>query len=143
MDFEAYSAGESGLQSGWIFGWGIPESRLRGPVRYAQWNHVVVTRHGDIYAMWMNGARVRTEESSADITDANNTNPLIAGGHMGENGAGATFQGALDDFRIFRRCLSDKEIEALYRCEGEETYLRGEGRVKFRPLLLLPRDNGK
>jgi serine/threonine protein kinase/protein involved in polysaccharide export with SLBB domain len=143
LDFEAYSAGESGLQSGWIFGWGIPESRLRGPVRYAQWNHVVVTRHGDIYAMWMNGARVRTEESSADITDANNTNPLIAGGHMGENGAGATFQGALDDFRIFRRCLSDKEIEALYRCEGEETYLRGEGRVKFRPLLLLPRDNGK
>jgi hypothetical protein len=139
----------------WLFGWDIPESRLRGPVRYGQWNHVVVqrfheyTQDGGIihYTMWMNGARVGTEKSSADISDADNTNPLIVGGIMENNEPVDLFQGALDDFRIFRRCLSDGEITELYQSNGDTAFQNGEGRLPIGPLrtvnwkaIQLPRE---
>jgi len=118
----------------WIFGWS-PQSRLHGPVRYGQWNHVLVTRRGNTYTMWMNGTRVVSEESTADIADADNTNPFIVGGFMGVGPWwNSMYRGALDDFRIFRRCLSDKEIGTLYDCNGDETSLHGEGRVTIGPL---------
>ena len=53
---------------------------------------------------------------------------------MDAGGATATFLGDLDDLRVFRRCLPDKEIEALYKGNGDESYLHGEGRVKIGPL---------
>ena len=134
LDFEARTA-----ERQWLFGWGVPESRLRSAVRYGQWNHAVVTRRGDSYCLWMNGERVASEKSSADIFDTDNTDPLIVGGMIGDEGAGPRvgpmYQGALDDFRIFRRCLSDKEIGTLYDCGGDATILDGEGRVKIGPLV--------
>ncbi len=51
LDFAARTANHE-----WLFGWDVPESRLHSPVHYGQWNHVVVTRRGDSYTMWMNGA---------------------------------------------------------------------------------------
>ncbi len=129
LDFQARTADHE-----WLFGWDAPESRLRSPVRYGQWNHAVVARRGDTYTMWMNGARVGSEKSSADISDAGNTNPFIMGGIMENNGVVDMFHGALDDFRVFRRCLSDKEIGTLYKSNGDETFLQGEGGVKMGPL---------
>ena len=129
LGFEARTA-----DNDWLFGWGQLESRLRGAVHYGQWNHVVVTRHGDTYTMWMNGARAGSEKSAADISDADNTNPFIVGGFTYKQGVGTMYQGALDDFRIFRRCLSDKEIGELYKSSGDEAALKGEGRMKVAPL---------
>ncbi len=86
--------------------------------------------------MWMNGAQVGSEESSADISDADDGNPFIVGGMMEENGGVRNmYQGALDDFRIFRRCLSDKEIGTLYDRNGDGGSLNGEGRVKVGRLV--------
>ncbi len=130
LDFQVRTS-----ENQWLFGWDIPESKLRSPVRYGQWNHVVVTRCGDTYTMWMNGTEVASEESSADISDAENTNPFIVGAFMGEGPWGDFYRGALDDFRTFRRCLSDKEIGTLYDCNGDETSLQGEGRVKIGTLI--------
>ena len=45
--------------SRWLFDWTMPGPRLQGPVKVNQWNHVVVTRRGDTYSMWMNGKRRR------------------------------------------------------------------------------------
>ena len=123
LDFQARTA-----DSQWLFGWDIPESKLQSAFNLNQWNHVVVTRCGDSYTMWMNGVKVGNEFSSADISDADDTNPLLLGGsHVGINGPGgpndpvlnnlgidSSFHGALDEFRIFHRCLSDGEIAALY-----------------------------
>ncbi len=131
---ENYSGDENGSSSGWIFGWGALESRLRSPVRYGQWNHAAVTRRGDTYTMWMNGRRVVSEKSSADISDAGNTNPFIVGGMMYKQGVRTMYQGALDDFRIFHRCLSEKEIADMFKSNGDEGFLQGEGRLKFGPL---------
>jgi hypothetical protein len=130
LDFQTRTA-----ENQWLFGWDIPESRLHSPVRYGQWNHVVVTRRGETYMMWMNGERVGSEKSSADISDADNTNPFIVGGIMEVNGPVDLFQGALDDFRIFGRCLSDKEMADLYKSNGDKAALKGEGRLKIGPLI--------
>ena len=130
LDFQARTA-----DGQWLFGWDIPESRLRSPVRYGQWNHVVVTRRGAAYTMWMNGKRVGREKSAADISDADNSNPFIVSGIMGDGGAERPIQGDIDDFRIFRRCLSDKEIGTLYDRNGDAASLGGEGRVKIGPLV--------
>ena len=109
LDFEARTA-----DSRWIFGWEAPQSLLHSPFKLKEWNHVVVTRNGESYAMWMNGVKVRTARSPADISDTNDSNPFIIGGMMTERGVEGRFHGALDDFRIFHRCLSDAEITALH-----------------------------
>ena len=144
----------------WLFGWAAPETRLHCPVRYGQWNHAVVTHCGDAYSMWMNGKCVCSEPThsdtfssnntkpegeqgksggegaSTDISDTDNTNPFIVGGFTHDDGVIEMFHGALDDFRIFRRCLPDKEIAALYTSNGGEAFLHGDGRVKFGPLIV-------
>jgi hypothetical protein len=135
LDFVAYGENDNGAE--WIFGWDVPEPRLRSPIRYDRWNHVAVTRSGDKYTMWVNGARACTERSSADISDAHNTNPfnMGAGAGNGPSGVGSLFGGDTDDFRIFRRCLSEKEIVAdLYKSNGDEAFLQDEGRAKVGPL---------
>jgi hypothetical protein len=105
--------------SEWIFGWGVkPEPRLHGPFQRNHWNHVVVTRRGDTYTMWTNGVKVGSERSSADISDTGNTNPFLVGGGTTDRGAQSMFEGALDEFRVFHRCLSDAEIAALYNNGG-------------------------
>ena len=117
LDFAVRTA-----DSQWLFGW--PKSSLRGVFKVNQWNHVVVSRRGgarpmatlDTCTMWINGVRVGTEVAmNTDIGDTPNTNPFIVGGMMTDNGVHDMFQGALDEFRIFHRCLSDAEIATLYR----------------------------
>ncbi len=94
--------------------------------------------------MWMNGARVGREKSPADISDADNTNPILVGGYWHEDGSFEKYRGLLDDFRIFRRCLSDKEIGTLYKSGGDEATMKGEGRVKLGPLSTMgTRSNDK
>ncbi len=109
LDFEARTA-----DSQWHFGWDAPESSLRSPFRLNQWNHVVVTRCGDRYTLWMNGVKVASEDSTANISDTNDTNPFLVGGMMADNGVQDMFQGDLDGFCIFHRSLSDTEIAVLY-----------------------------
>ena len=113
VDFEVRTA-----DNRWLFGWGVPPSVFHCPFKLNQWNHVVVTRRGDTYAMWMNGAKVGSQVATADISDAGNTNPFIVGGSMSDGGVIQKFQGALDELRIFHRCLSDAEIAALDDGDG-------------------------
>ena len=109
LDFDARTA-----DSQWLNGWS-PQSRLRSVFKLKQWNHVVVTRRSDTYAMWMNGVKVASEVSPADISDADDTNPFVVGAMTDDKGVHSMFRGALDEFRIFHRCLSDAEIANLYR----------------------------
>ena len=80
--------------SRWIFGWEAPQSLLHSPFKLKEWNHVVVTRNGESYAMSMNGVKVRTAHSPADISDTNDSNPFIIGGMMTERGVEGRFHGA-------------------------------------------------
>ena len=115
LDFVANSGGNSQ----WILGWDVPESRLRSAFTLNAWNHVVVTRRGDTYTMWMNGDRVGREQSPDDISDTDNTNPFVVAGFTYNDGVRRNISGRLDEFRIFRRCLSGEEIAALYEAGAQ------------------------
>jgi len=131
---------ETSRYENWLSGWNQwPRWPLFGAVRYDAWNHVVVTRCGNTYTMWMNGSRVGSETSAANISDDRNTNPLTVGGFIKDGGPEHLYHGVLGDFRIFDRCLSEGEILAFYKKGGDETFLRGEGRVKFGPLVAAPK----
>ncbi len=110
LDFEANTGGNAQ----WLFGWDAPESLLRSAFRLNQWNHVVVTRSGDTYTLWMNGTKIVSEDSTSDISDSDDINPFVMGGMMSNSVAQDVFEGALDEFRIVHRCLPDREIAALY-----------------------------
>jgi hypothetical protein len=101
--------------SRWLFDWTMPGPRLQGHVKVNQWNHVVVTRRGDTYTMWMNGQPASSQVAAGDISDADDANPFLVGGFMFEDGVHEKLQGDLDEFRVFHRCLSDAEIADLYR----------------------------
>ena len=106
--------------SRWLFDWTLPGPRLQAPVKVNQWNHVVVTRRSDTYTMWMNGQRATSQVAAGDISDTGDTSPFLVGGFMFDDGVHEKFQGDLDQFRIFHRCLSDAEILALYSRDGLE-----------------------
>ena len=126
LDFHVRTASNE-----WLSGWDPPTWPLHATVRFDQWNHVVVTRRDGSYGMWLNGAKVGSYRSSANVSDAEDTNPFIVGASTDEHGVGGTYHGQMDDFRIFRRCLSDKEIGTLYDCGGDAAAIDGEGRVKL------------
>ena len=116
MDFQARTADDQ-----WLFGWDAPESRLRSPFKFDQWNHVVVTRRGDTYTMWMNGHASAASSLRPIFPTATTRTRSSWAGSCAIGGVDEMFQGALDEFRIFRRCLSDKEITDLYNgCGGGE-----------------------
>jgi hypothetical protein len=110
LDFQARTSDEE-----WLFGWDVPESRLRSAFRLNQWNHVVVTRHGDTYTMWMNGVNVGSQVSAADISDTDDSNPFVVGGMMTQSGVQDMFQGSLAEVLVYRSALSQDEVNALYR----------------------------
>ena len=118
LDFQAQTS-----DGQWLFGWDAPESLLSSPFNLDQWNQVVVTRDSTTgtYTMWMNGTDVGSQVSSEDISDTNDTNPFIVGGMTTSSGVADGFQGALDEFDIFNRVLSNTEIAAMYNA-GDGLY---------------------
>lgn len=80
------------------------------------WHHVVLTatrKRGKAY-MYVDGQLLDTQDVYSISADATK---MVIGG----NGDG-TFEAwsdpmLIDNFRVYRRCLSDKEVEALYRQE--------------------------
>jgi hypothetical protein len=107
-----------GNGTGWIFGWDLPPSLLYAEPPASGWSNIVVTRSigetTSTYAMWLNGILVGSETSAADISDANNTNPLLLGAMEQNSGPGFTFQGQIDEFDIFSRAVNPGEITTLY-----------------------------
>jgi len=72
-----------------------------------QWYHVAVTRDGNDYSLYLDGARVVTEQDPNPIADP--SAPLRIGG------AEAFFlNGLVDEVEIFDRALSPAEIQAIH-----------------------------
>lgn len=78
-------------------------------VTSGQWYHVVVTREKGTGVLYLNGRREATIDAAQ--CDCSSPNPWLLGTdeRMGEH-----FVGLLDEFAIWRRALSETEVENLF-----------------------------
>ncbi|HXF10543.1 MAG TPA: protein kinase [Desulfuromonadaceae bacterium] len=73
-----------------------------------QWYHFALTRHGQMFAIYVNGTVVGSEESGREMPSVDA--PLTIG-----ESEGFFFNGRLDEVGIYRRALSEREITAIYK----------------------------
>lgn len=73
-----------------------------------EWTHIVIVRKGATCNVYING-KVTYTKSLANNTISNNLNDFVLGGNTLERITN------IDDFQIFDRALSEKEVLALYQ----------------------------
>jgi len=87
-----------------------------------QWYNVVCTGSspalGDFNELWVNGVR-----EAVTNTNVNETSSYLEIGSS--RGLSEYMQGAMEDFRIYNRVLSQKEIETIHSCDGTDGILEG------------------
>lgn len=98
---------------------GGPQTNVGPALEVGEWAHVAVTFDGDEITSYVDGEVVDTAQTSAGDFDFENTNLEIAQDQVGES----NFEGALDDFRVYNRALSEDAIENLFRL-GQGNYDR-------------------
>lgn len=76
---------------------------------FGQWQHVVVTLSGTTVTFYVNGASAGSGTQSPPASTAEN---FVIGNRMAGD---RTFDGGLDDVRIYSRALSASEVLALYK----------------------------
>ena len=79
-----------------------------------QWHHVVGQYDGQKVALYLDG--VLEDSLAAAGPVAINTEPVMIG--RNSMGPSRSFNGWMDDVRLYRRALSPAEIQALYRSGG-------------------------
>jgi hypothetical protein len=77
-----------------------------------RWNHIVFRISGTKVDVWVNNTKVGEGEAIANYT---NTDDLIIG--MARS-FGTSFLGKIDEFMVFKRWISDSEINQLYNWTG-------------------------
>jgi hypothetical protein len=73
------------------------------------WIHVAMTKSGKTSRAYYNG-ELHNVQMVPMMAGLGNNGPLYLGGM----GASSSFRGALDDVRIYNRCLTDADVKALY-----------------------------
>ena len=96
----------------------------------------VVTRRGDTDNDVDELQRALREVPGRYLPDAGNIEPTIVGGMMYKQGVDTVYQGALDDLRIFRRCVGLRiEIDCRSRANGDEM---ATGRRRPKLAIVVP-----
>lgn len=127
-DANRYHIYSGGVYSGAPAGFGILGIDYRSPtgaidylfeqpMPLGAWNHVVLTREGNTYRLYLNGALAATMPGNG--TDLPNYGPGWAIGRM-DGGFGAPwwlFNGGIDEIGLYGRALTAAEVEVLYTGE--------------------------
>ncbi len=82
-----------------------------------EWTHFVGTYEGGIIRLYQNGVEVRQVSAPGNVSFR--ITPKI-----GDDNGGTNFQGAVDDFRIYRRALNAAEVKLLHQ-EGNPVCVSG------------------
>jgi prepilin-type N-terminal cleavage/methylation domain-containing protein len=84
--------------------------------KYGEWNHIVVTRNGTVANIYINSKDVTTVHAS-------HIDPATYGGSatISTSYAAETFNGLMDEVRVYSTALSQAEIQQHY-AEGLEKY---------------------
>ncbi len=87
--------------------------RCTSGVKIGQWQHVVAVREQkDGYKIYLDGISMPLR-SRGDMNNSTHSN-LVIGGHRKDV---RTFDGSIDDIRIYNRALSGEEVKSLYDFE--------------------------
>jgi hypothetical protein len=81
------------------------------PFTPGRWVNVCATFDGSIRRFYVDGVRIYTNTSP---TPPQTRQDLRIGGLYGDNDSDHTFQGAIDEVRIYDRALSDDEVRLLH-----------------------------
>jgi hypothetical protein len=99
----------STLPSGKIFAFSAGQQAAWGHPLSSAWHHVTATKSADRLTLYVDGQQVaRTPAFDAGNYPISSTTPLRVG-----NGSNGRWNGRLADVRLYRRTLSQAEIEAL------------------------------
>lgn len=74
-----------------------------------QWYHIAGTYDGNRMTLYLNGQPIASATASLHV--GQNMMPVSIGGHLGVN----SFNGLIDEVRIYNRSLSESEIYNLYQ----------------------------
>jgi len=86
-----------------------------GALNDGRWHHVVVTADGERAALWIDGQLLVEHTEGYEADDEMEVLPTLARqGGVDDEGAKDAFDGALDDVAVFKRPLTDEEIQALH-----------------------------
>jgi len=85
------------------------------------WNHMVLTRNGNNFSLYLNAGTPATGTSSVSLPA--NTDRVRIGTIGGDQLSTPTnfFDGKIDEVRIYNRALSATEVASLYQSSGRKT----------------------
>ena len=76
------------------------------PATLNEWDHIAVTLDNGVATLYVNGEISRTISYTSYAPD----DPI----RLGMHNTGYSYEGYLDDFRVYQKAMSDLEIEQLY-----------------------------
>ncbi|MBM2818154.1 MAG: hypothetical protein HW401_744, partial [Parcubacteria group bacterium] len=91
----------------------------QGNVTTDTWYHMIGVKNGNNILFYLNGSDCNTWTETFSGTVQNGDSPLGFGNST--SGGGWSFQGSLDDVRIYNRALSLEEVTGLYTATGGGT----------------------
>jgi len=87
-----------------------------------EWHHLALVFDGKTLVLYKDGEEVaRNDSAKGKITQ--NNEPVSIGGRLN---TGQNFKGILDDVRLYNRALSQKEIKAVMKGQGETDVTPGD-----------------
>ncbi len=96
---------------GYVSGtWSVLAETTTSVFEFNRWNQLLIVWDGSKYAIYINGELMPLSTSTSNIAD-----PGTSGYKIGLGGINSeTYNGTLDEFRIYDRALTNEEIKALY-----------------------------
>ncbi|MDD4062224.1 MAG: LamG domain-containing protein [Candidatus Pacebacteria bacterium] len=107
----------SGSGSNWIDIW---TGGNFGTISENEWTHITWVKNGTTYKAYKNGNLTGTETGSLDTLGDNTENDVF--GQVLPGSTTQSWEGLIDDVRIYNRALSAEEIQDLYNYEYSSKY---------------------
>ena len=85
-----------------------------GALPLNEWTHLVMTKQGRIVKLYFNGELKQIYTNSSDFsTRISACQPRIGDDYRGNSGNSVSYQGYMNDFRMYDHCLSPMEVKEL------------------------------
>ena len=85
-----------------------------GALPLNEWTHLVMAKQGRIVKLYFNGELKQTYTNSSDFsTRTSACQPRIGDDYRGNSGNSVSYQGYMNDFRMYDHCLSPMEVKQI------------------------------